>query len=295
MLRADNSRLQSAKLELEAESMKARQMRTECTLHAHRMRLAYAPHAPCTRLARALHASRIRLARVLHSPCTRLALALYAHRVPIACPLHAHYMHMQALGELSSLRHESVERLRLHQQELDHQTGALRRQLADAREQHERASAEVEQLLASQEAMAAQYRTEARTIAERSEALVQELRAEAERLTVRNAELSAQVRNQGPSASPRPVLRSVGPPPFTPLPTFHHPASAVVGSRGTRQLTQGVRARRGFQGGAAAGGAAAVPGGAHADRGAAEPAAQQGGLLESPNPRRPRGAQPRLA
>ena len=78
-------------------------------------------------------------------------------------------------------------------QELDHQTTALKRQLQDAREQHDRASAEVEQLLASQEALAGQYRTEARTIAERSEALVQELRAEAERLTVRNAELSAQV------------------------------------------------------------------------------------------------------
>ena len=38
-----------------------------------------------------------------------------------------------------------------------------------------RASAEVEQLLASQEAMGMQYRAEARTIAERSEALVQEL------------------------------------------------------------------------------------------------------------------------
>ena len=35
---------------------------------------------------------------------------------------------------------------------------------------------QVEQLLASQEAMAAQYRAEARTIAERSEALVQVLR-----------------------------------------------------------------------------------------------------------------------
>ena len=100
-----------------------------------------------------------------------------------------------------------MERQRLHQQELEHQTGALKRQLADAREQHARASAEVEQLLSSQEAMGLQYRAEARAIAERSEALVQELRAETERLTVRNAELSAQARQQArplgqPSASP---------------------------------------------------------------------------------------------
>ena len=120
--------------------------------------------------------------------------------MPTARPPHAH--RTQALGELSSLKHESVERQRLHQQELDHQTGALKRQLSDAREQHDRASAEVEQLLASQEAMGMQYRAEARSIAERSEALVQELRAEAERLTVRNAELSAQVCDQARPLGP---------------------------------------------------------------------------------------------
>jgi hypothetical protein len=143
---------------------------------------------------------------------------------------------MQALGELSALKHESVERQRLHQQELEHQTGALKRQLADAREQHARASAEVEQLLASQEAMGMQYRAEARSIAERSEALVQELRAETERLTVRNAELSAQVRDQArplgqPSAS-APVSAALDPhggtrrcTPFLPRNAAHHAPS----------------------------------------------------------------------
>ena len=77
------------------------------------------------------------------------------------------------------MKHESVERQRLHQQELEHQTGALKRQLADAREQHARASAEVEQLLSSQEAMGLQYRAEARAIAERSEALSEVLCATA--------------------------------------------------------------------------------------------------------------------
>jgi len=97
------------------------------------------------------------------------------------------------VAELAARKHQHVEEARLTGEETDAAIRALRAQLRDAREQHERSAAEAEALLGEQEELSRRYRHEATELAQRSEGLVVELRSEVERLALRNAELSAQL------------------------------------------------------------------------------------------------------
>ena len=86
------------------------------------------------------------------------------------------------MAELAARKHQHVEEARLTGEETDAAIRALRAQLRDAREQHERSAAEAEALLGEQEELSRRYRHEATELAQRSEGLVVELRSEVERL-----------------------------------------------------------------------------------------------------------------
>ncbi|EOD27983.1 hypothetical protein EMIHUDRAFT_235311 [Emiliania huxleyi CCMP1516] len=98
-----------------------------------------------------------------------------------------------AVAELAARKHQHVEEARLTGEETDAAIRALRAQLRDAREQHERSAAEAEALLGEQEELSRRYRHEATELAQRSEGLVVELRSEAssERTRAVDAELRA--------------------------------------------------------------------------------------------------------